>query len=249
MTWKKLHIGPKQQTCPQLHAHDEEMKLVGEDKYLGDYITSDGKHDKTVAARCASATGQMSAIMTILKEVSLGQFYFPMAVLLRSTLMMSSMLLNSESWVNLKQQNILDLELTDHILLRRILETPVSTPIPGMYLELGCIPVRFILMGRRVMFLHYILNCNQNETIAKVFRAQQKNPIKNDWSETIQNDLKALGLSKFTFNELTLLKKVTLKGIVKKACKESAKKYLLNEIKEKDMIKVTRAKSAQNFGS
>ena len=92
-----INIGPKQQTCPQLHAHDEDMELVVQDKYLGDYITSDGKHDKTISARCSSGTGQTSALMTILKEVSLGQFYFPMATLLRSTLVMSSMLLNAES--------------------------------------------------------------------------------------------------------------------------------------------------------
>ena len=88
------------------------------------------------------------------------------------------------------------------------------------------------------MFLHYILNCDKNETISKVFWAQQQSPLKNDWSATIQNALQALGMSKFTLNELTLLKKVTLKGIVKEACKKSAKEYLLNEIKEKNMSKV-----------
>ena len=61
----KLHIGLKQKTCPQLHAHDEDMELVVQDKYLGDYITTDGKHDKTISARCSSGTGQTSALMTI----------------------------------------------------------------------------------------------------------------------------------------------------------------------------------------
>ena len=56
------------------------------------------------------------------------------------------------------------------------------------------------------------------------------------------HNLQALGMSKFTLNELTLLKKVTLKGIVKEACKKSAKQYLLNEIKEKDMSKVKNLK-------
>ena len=214
------------------------MKLVGEDKYLGDYITSDGKHNKTIAARNASAVGQTSAIMTILKEVSLGEFYFPMAVLLRSTLLMSSILLNSEAWVNLSQQNIIDLESSDHTLLRRLLETPVSIGIPGMYLEVGCIPVRFIIMGRRIMFLHYILNCDKNETISKVFWAQKQNPLPNDWSETVQEDIKILGIGQYSIEEISLLKKAKLKIIVKEACKASALKYLLNEIKEKDISKL-----------
>ena len=121
--------------------------------------------------------------MTILNEVSLGQHYYTMAVLLRSTLVMISMLLNSES---LLQKNISELEAVDKVLLRRILETPVSTGIPALYLELGCIPIKYVIIGRRIMFLHYILNC---DTKSKVFFAQRNSPIKNDWSSTVKEDL------------------------------------------------------------
>ena len=68
----KIHIGPGQSSCPQLHAHNDEMELVVKDKYLGDIIKSDGKHDSTIQARVSSGLGQISALMTVLKEVSLG---------------------------------------------------------------------------------------------------------------------------------------------------------------------------------
>ena len=79
----KIHIGPGQSSCPKLHAHKDEMELVVKDKYLGDIIKSDGKHDSTIQARVSSGLGQISALMTILKEVSLGQYYYVMASLLR----------------------------------------------------------------------------------------------------------------------------------------------------------------------
>ena len=47
-----------------------------------------------------------------------------------------------------------------------------------------------------------------------------------------------LSFINLTLNELSLIKKVNLKAVVKEACKKSALKYLLNEIKRKDMSKV-----------
>ena len=87
--------------------------------------------------------------------------------------------MNSESWVNLTKKNIEDLESID----QRIVEAPISTGIPGLYLELACVPLRFMIIGRRVMFLHYILNCYKSETISKVFWSQNKNPLQNDWTQ------------------------------------------------------------------
>ena len=135
---------------------EKEMEIVMKDKYLGDVIKNDGKHDKTIESRVSSGLGQISALITILNEVSFGQYYYQMGTILRSTLVMSSMLLNSEAWVNLLEQNISDLEATDRILLRRVLNAPLSTGIPALYLELGCIPVRFIIKGRRIIFLNYL---------------------------------------------------------------------------------------------
>ena len=123
------------------------------------------KHDKSIKTRVSKGMGQVSTIMMILREVSLGQFFFPMAVLLRNTVMMSSMLLNTETWSNLTKENIEQLESVDIILLKRILDVPTSTPTPSLYLELGLCPIRYKIMGRKVMFLHDILTRKHDEMI------------------------------------------------------------------------------------
>ena len=92
-------------------------------------------------AKASSAMGAISNILNILKEVSLGEFYFQIAFLLRQTMFLSVILLNSETWVNLTQKNIEELEKIDHILLKRIFEAPVTTPTRALYLESGCYPI------------------------------------------------------------------------------------------------------------
>ena len=98
---------------------------------------------------------------------------FPGVTVSRFKMLLSSMLLNSETWVDVTNDDIEMLEAVDRIMMRRILDVPISTSKPALYLELGCIPIRYIIKARRLLFLQYILKRNKNETISKVFWAQK----------------------------------------------------------------------------
>ena len=118
------------------------MSEVEDEKYLGDIISHDGKNMKNVMARVSRGTGITNQIMSILEEICFGRYHFEVAVLLRNSLFLSSVLTNSEAWYNLKQEEINKLEQADEILLRKILECPASTPKEMLYLELNCLPIR-----------------------------------------------------------------------------------------------------------
>ena len=153
---------------------------VDKSKYVGDIISKDGKNTETIKARVGRGIGIISVIMNILSNVSLGQYYFEIAVLLRETMFLSSILLSSESWVNVTKSDIKELESIDETLLRRILDAPAKTPLPALYMELGCLRIKHIIIKKRLMFLHNILNCEETRLVKKVFWAQVKSPVKND---------------------------------------------------------------------
>ena len=180
--------------------------------------------------------GKMASIMTILNEVNLGEFYYEMAVVLRESIFLSSILLNSETWMDLNSTDIEELECIDRLLLRKILNTPVSTPIPALYLELGVVPIRFKIQARRLMYLHYILNRKDDELLLKVFKSQCKNPVKGDWCLSVQEDLKDFGLESYSFDRIKKIKKNKFKKIIKKACKATAFKFLMDEKEGKSKL-------------
>ena len=69
---------------------------------------------------------------------------------------------------------------------------PISltkTPLETLYLETGCVPIRFILKSRRLNFLHYILSDREDSLLSNVFRAQCDNPVKGDWVKKDLEDL------------------------------------------------------------
>lgn len=118
---KQIHVGKEYEFCPLLKAHGNDVKVVTEDKYLGDIISStlyeeEGSNNKNIKYRKSTGIGIASQIMTVLQSVSLGYFYFEMAKLLRESMMVNGTLFNSEVWYGLTQYNVADLEEADKVL-------------------------------------------------------------------------------------------------------------------------------------
>ena len=133
--------------------------------------------------------------MQILQSTYYRKYYFEVALVLRESLLLSSLLLNSEAWVNLTEQDIRKLEQTDEILLSKILDCEANTNNIFKYLELGVAPLRFEVMKRKVLFLQYILQQKKDSMIYKVFKATLKNPLKNDFVQTCEKYLKSLKIN------------------------------------------------------
>ena len=244
----KLHVGQNKRSCPDLYLDEWKIKLVEEteaitlediqdsehiveevtdDKYLGDIISKDGKNSRNIKARAARAMGSINQIMEILENICFGPYYFEVALILRNSLFLSSFLFNSEAWYNVSPTDIDELEKVDAILLRKILECPESTPKEILYLELTCLPIRFILMSRRILFLQTILQESENSLMYRFFQAQHNNPTKGDWCQSVEKSLKDLDLN-LSFSHVKLMKKEELQKLIKHACARSALEYLNN---------------------
>ena len=123
--------------------------------------------------------------------------------------------------------------------MRQIFGAHSKTPLEALYLELGCQPLRFHLMARRVNYLHYILNLKEDDLLYKVF-----NPVKGDWVLQVLDDLKILNITS-NFNDIKKIKKNSFKNIVKDKVKTAAMTYLNKfKLKHSKMDNLTYKKLA-----
>ena len=120
------------------------------------------------------------------------------------------------------------LETVDVNFLINVLGTPKSSPVEMLYLELGCIPFRELIRKRRISFLHYILNQDQNSMLYKFLMTQLKNRKQKDWVSQVLEDIKDLKLN-VDMEEIKLMKKSKLKHILKNSTEEKA----LEELEKK----------------
>ena len=63
-----------------------------------------------------------------------------------------------------------------------------------MCLEMGVIPVKYVLMAKRVNLLHYILNENTSSTMKQVYEALKCDSRKGDFYSLVQKDMKDLNI-------------------------------------------------------
>ena len=98
------------------------------------------------------------------------------------------------------------LKQVDEYFLRELLRAHSKTPKEMLFLETGVIPLDFILRSRRLSYLHHILTRNPDELIYRVFKAQERIPIKDDWIYTVRSDMNYLNLN-MTNDEISKLNK------------------------------------------
>ena len=103
---------------------------------------------------------------------------------------MNGILTNCDVWYGLTKEDINELESLDRLLLRSILNCPISTPSESLYLELGIVDIETMIKGRRINYLHYLCTRKDVEMISTFFYTQWKYPTnKHDWTELVKVDL------------------------------------------------------------
>ena len=83
------------------------------------------------------------------------------------------------------------------------------------------------------MFLHHILSCGEKRLINQFFWSQEQNPVKNDWSLQIREDLKSFDLEYLALKNIKLMNKEQFRALVKVKCKQVAFKALMAEKEQK----------------
>ena len=222
-----LHIGKENKACPEMKVHGQAVESVSQAVYLGDVLSQDGSNTNNIKDRVSKGMGQMNTILTLLKTVSFGSSYFQIAVTLREAHLINGMLSSTDVWYGVKKKETDALEEVDKILLRKILDAPLSSCVESLYLELGLIPIHILLKSRRIIYYHYLVNLKKEEMLHKFFLAQQKYPCKDDWTLQVADDLKDFGISG-SFNFMKSKSANSFKKYVKIKTKEYALKYLLD---------------------
>ena len=165
------------------------MKNVEKKKYLGDIISSDMKNTINIKEKTDKAIGIVNKISTCLFERPYGRNTFRAAKLLREGLLLGSLLNNSESWCNLTKGYLDNLEKPDTSVQRNILSNYGNPSKVFMCLELGVIPVRFVIIERRLKFLKYIFDKNMWTMIRQVYEALKEDSRKGDFVDLVRKDI------------------------------------------------------------
>ena len=128
------------------------MEETEEEKYLGVLISNDGRNLKNIKARVARGIGIVKRILTILDTIPFGKHYFEVGMLLRDSLLISSILYNAEAFYNLTDAELNLIETVDLMFLRQLMNVPKTTPKEMFFLKLGCAPLQQVITEKIFSF-------------------------------------------------------------------------------------------------
>ena len=222
-----MHVGKKNKhLCPVLKVHGLDMKTAERERYLGDILTTDGRIEQNINDRYQKAIGKVNEIIRMPQEVSFGPHYFQMALLFRSSILLSSMLCNAEVLYGVTNAHVEKLEQADRIFFRRLFEVPNCTAIEAFHLETSTIPVRFLLMKKRLNYYWDILQLDESELVKKVYNGQRTFSVKNDWFLQIKSDLEVCDIT-LSESEIRGMKEHTIRKLIKEKISLISAQYLI----------------------
>ena len=135
---------------------DTELSQMNSEKYLGQIISSDGKNTRNIEKIRNKGIGIQNRIIQMLEAMPSGQFCFEIAIICRNSYLIYSMLSSSEVWYGVTQAEIEQLEQVDEMWMRNLMNYSSTVPKDLLYLGLAVLPIRFILLTRRLLYIHHI---------------------------------------------------------------------------------------------
>ena len=199
-----------------------------EQKYLGFVLSSSGNNMVNITAIRNKSIGIIRTIMNKLEKLHLKQYYFECALILMNTILRGSILYVSETYYNLTENQLRNIERIEEGYLRKVLKTSKGCPIVQLYLSMGQWPARFEIQKYRLLFLKTILEQEEDSMVSKFFKLQMEHPTKGDWVSRVMKDLSELGFSE-SLEEIKTMSRFKFNKSIKNKIKENALEYLLSK--------------------
>ena len=134
--------------------------------------------------------------------------------MLRKAWVVNGCFYNSEVWLGFSENDLHDLTIIDHKILRLIIGAQPKVPVEMLYLETSQVPVKDVISVKRLLYLQEILTRPTSELILQIYTAMKENTLKDDWIHLIYEDMNKFNIN-LSDEQISLLRKQDFKKIVK----------------------------------
>ena len=111
--------------------------------------------------------------------------------------------------------------MIDHDILRAITGAQAKVPTEMLYLETAQVPIKSVIIGRRLLYLQTILHRHKSELTRRIYDAMKEEPLKDDWIHLVTKDMSDINLN-LSDDQISKLSKSEFKILVKSKMRNSA---------------------------
>ena len=144
-----------------------------------------------------------------------------------------SLLNNSETWTEISEEALKQLENLQDTFLRSILQTPQTTPKPALKFETGTLPIKYRIYTRKLCFVNSLRQAKDESLSREILIEQERLQLPGLAQET-KEICRELNLPNIMRENIPTM---LWKREVKKACKSASEKELKSEMEEMSKVK------------
>ena len=204
------------------------MGQTSKHKYLGFFLSNRGDNLVHISEMKKKSIWIIRKIFTRLNGLQLKKYYFESGIIFLNVMLRSSILYACETYYNLTEMQIRQLERIEEGYLRKLFKTSTGCPLVQLYLEAGHAPARFEVKKTKLLFLQCILQENPESLIYKFLHLQLEKPTKGDWASSCQQDLTDLNIE-MSFSDIKLISKPQFSKTIREAIQKCAYEYLMKK--------------------
>ena len=225
---KVLKIGKKGEQNPKFKLGEMEMDLTEKYEYLGETINDKGNIENHIK----KIRGKAEAAYQTVRIIPGNKDYLDMETTwkLIDACILPIIMYAAETWNNTKEQTKALNKILDNI-IKRTLQTPVSTPREALYMETGIIDVEHQTKKKQLMMKHRI-----KDTASKLMETTINADIKGGWKTRLDQLEKTINLDKKAYDKPKQSLKTHISQKINKAFKEKIEK----DAEEKSKVKHLR---------
>ena len=199
-TWRVTHEdNPETGEEDLVEVYDGQVAIQKTEvqKYLGFYLSSLGNNMVNINQIKTKSKGIIRRIFSKLNSLNLQKYYIECALIFLRVMLRSSILYACETYYDLKETEIRQLEIIEESFLKELLKTGKWCSTSQLYSEVGLYPAKYGIIKLRLLFLKYILGQKEDSMIYQFFQLQTIQPIKGDWASTCIKSSNHLGIKEY----------------------------------------------------
>ena len=211
-------------------------------KYLGDEVTSNGRHMENIKSRRQKTQASTATVNTIASNEILNRVESLVLLELHERITIPALLINAESWV-LNKSETEEIERVEMQALKNLFKLPTHTPNVAITFMFGTMYTKQRIDQSQLLYLHKILNRPSTHWTVKTLNTLEEMDI--GWVKNIKTIMRQYNLTT-NFQEVKLIPRCEWTRNVKSAIEQMHIKRLreqCHKIVEGNRVTKTKTES------
>ena len=173
----KMELSPKQkpnQHNPKVTVMKGEVGYTNTYKCLGDQYDKSGRNMSKINKKMTKTNFIAAEVKRQGSHERVGNADTSVRLLLLEIVVKPTLLSNTETWVNITNEELKAVNKGHYAVLRKVFEQKKSTPYYGILMEIGSWPYSYVIVYKRLMYFHHLMHSDERRTTRKIILNQMK---------------------------------------------------------------------------